>query len=158
MVSNMETNSAPEEDLSLTECAAVAPWIDTPSPSPWWSLAGGLWAGALVFILGERESWHPAVWISAVLVVVVLVGAWVGFGQARLGALPRLRNAPPEFVPLIRAYFVVYLLLVALVAALFVVIDSRVAAVVAAVGFYALLVIVTRRSSAAAEAVRSRLG
>lgn len=153
----METNSHPDKDLVIAERAAAAPWIDTPLPPRSWAPAGAVLVAALVFLLGELENWHSAAWTLSILTVVVLVGVWVGWGYARLGAMARLRSAPPEFVPLVRWYHLVNAGLAALVVLLFLTVGSRVAAVVTAVGLYLLLTVYTRRSTKAAETVRSRL-
>lgn len=141
----------------MAERAVAAPWIDTPQPSRWWIPAGALLYGVLVFGIGERNSLHPAVWFVLMVPVLALVGVWLGWGYGRLHAVPRLRSAPPEFVPAIRFYFIGYGLWLALVVTIFLTAGSRVAAVAAALGFYALLAIFTRWSNAAAAAVRKRL-
>lgn len=157
MVSAMETNLPPEDELALAERAAVAPWIDY-APTPWWYVpSAGLLAGVLVFVLGERETLPPVWYVLALLAVVFLVGAWIGAARSRQGAVPRLRKAPPEFVPAIRAYFIGYVLLLAVVVIMFFAVDSRVAAVVAAIGAVSGLFLYERRYAAAAEAVRRRV-
>jgi uncharacterized protein YneF (UPF0154 family) len=157
MVSAMESNLSPEDELAIAERAAVAPWIDLP-PTPWWYAPSlGLLEGLIVFVLGERET-LPSVWyVVLLLVLVVLMGAWVGAVMARRGAMPRLRGAPPEFVPTIRAYFAGFALLLLVVVIVFVAVDSRAAAVVVAVGTTGGLLLYERRYAAAAEAVCRRL-
>lgn len=153
----MESNLQPEQELALAERAAVAPWIDYP-PTPWWyEPSGGLLAGALVFVLGEQSNLPSAWYAIALVAVVAMLGAWVGVVVSRQGAVPRLRRAPAEFVPVIRAYFVGFALLLALVVTLYFVVDSRVAAVAAAVGASGGLYLYERRFAAAAAAVRKRV-
>jgi hypothetical protein len=158
IVSNMESELRPEEELAVAERAAVAPWIDY-APTPWWyAPTAGLLAGALVLLPGERQSLHPVAFVAAVVLVVLLAGAWIGAAASRQGAVPRLRQAPAEFVPAIRAYFVGYALLVATVAALYFAVDSRLGAVAASVGVVGGLLRYERRYAQAAAAVRKRLG
>ena len=153
----MESNLPPEDELALIERAAVAPWIDY-APAPWWYVpSAGLIAGTLVFVLGERET-LPSVWyVLALLVVVMLIGAWIGAAMSRQGAVPRLRSAPPEFVSAVRAYFVGCVVLLTAVVTVFFAIGSRLAAIVAALGVAGGLYLHERRYAAAAEVVRRRV-
>lgn len=153
----MESNLPPEDELALIERAAVAPWIDY-APVRWWYVpSAGLIAGTLVLVLGERET-LPWVWyVLAQLAVVVLIGAWIGAAMSRQGAFPRLRSAPPEFVPEVRAYFVGCVVLLTVVLTVYFLIGSRPAAIVAALGVAGGLYLHERRYAAAAEAVRRRV-
>lgn len=153
----MESDLNPEHELALAERAALAPWIDTPPLPKWWAPSGGALVGALVFLVGESRDGHPGVIIPFIILLVFLVGAWIGWGYARVGAIPRLRGAPAEFVPVIRAYFAGYLLLLAVVIALFLSAGHQLAAIVAALGVFTGLIIFQRFSGAAAEAIRARL-
>lgn len=157
MVSGMESNESAERDLRLAERAAVAPWIDY-KPSPWWFVPSfGLLEGALVLVLGERQNLHGAVFAVVGLVLVFLLAAWIGAAVSRQGVVPRMRRAPAEFVPVLRAYYAGFALLVAVVVTLYVAVDSRVAAVVAAVGAAGGLYLYDWGYEKAAEAVRKRL-
>lgn len=153
----MESNQDPREALAATERAAVAPWIEQPAP-PWWYIPSlGLLMGGLVLVLGERESMPYALSIISAVAVTSLIGVWIGAVIRHQGVVPRLRSAPPEFVPAIRAYLAGYFLLLALVVTVYFVIDSRVAAVIAAVGTWVGLYVYEKRYEAAADAVRERM-
>lgn len=146
-----------ERDLNVVERATLAPWVDA-SPAPrLWALVGGVLPGALVFLLGERESLHQAVFVLATLILVALLGAWVGWGYSSAGAVPRIRNAPPEFRPAIVGYFVGYGVVVVVVVATYIWVASRLAAILAAGGVYACLALYERAWWRAATRVRERL-
>lgn len=156
-VSAMESNLRPEDELALAERAAVAPWIDS-RPMPWWLAAlGGVLPAGLVLVLGERDALHPALFVVATLVLVAAYSAWVGVITCRVGAYPRLRNAPPEFVPVVRAYFAGCVLVIAAIVVAYLVVGPWLAAIVTVVGFTGGLLLYQRRYAAVAEAVRRRV-
>lgn len=157
MVSVMESNGSAEQDLQLAERAAIAPWIDY-KRSPWWFVPSfALLEGALVLLLGERQDLNGAVFVVTAIVLVFLLFAWIGAAVSRQGVVPRLRRAPAEFIPLLRAYFAGFALLVAVVVILYVAVGSRVAAVVAAVGAAGGLYVYEWRYEKAAETARKRM-
>lgn len=153
----MESNLPPEEELAFAERAAVAPWIDYPTTPWWYEPSAGLLAGALVLVLGERGGLHGAVFVVMALLLVFLMGAWIGAAVSRQGAVPRLRRAPAEFVPVLRAYFVGFVLVLTVVVMLYFAVDSRVAAIAAAVGVAGGLYLYERRFATTAAIVRKRV-
>lgn len=157
MVSIMESNLDPRRELDQAERAALAPWIDY-RPSPWWlAPSGSLLLGAMVLVWGERERLPFAAFVVLAVALVAGLGAWIGATVSSQGALPRLRQAPAEFVPVLRGYFIGAGVLAVLVAALYLVVDSRLAAAVTALGAWGGYVLYERRYDKAAEAVRKRL-
>ena len=153
MVSGMESSFDPRQDLVDAERAAAAPYLDYPPTPAWFAPAVGLWAGALVAVLGLDSH---ALRLASIAVLIAVELLFLGWYRRKRGVMPRLRHAPPEIAREMRWYGVGVLVLVVVVVGTFLV--STLAAVVLTMLLVtAGLAAYERRYERAAAATRARL-
>jgi hypothetical protein len=99
----METPLDPRDQLREQEQAAALPWIQYPR-TPWFPLAGGLWASTMLAAM--LYLWRDPWIVPVLLVLVAIEGAFFGWYRSKRGTSPSLRSAPPEFRPAFMAYVV----------------------------------------------------
>lgn len=151
------SHPAARQALAAAERATASLWTDYP-PTPWWFFpAIGVWAGALVVALAELWD-RPVLSVPAVVLLLGLEVAFLQWTQRARGTWPRLRSAPVEFAPVIRAYAVGVTLVLAATLGMALAIGTVAAAAVAAVTVTVGLVLHERAYAAAAQATRRRLG
>ena len=97
----METPLDPAAQLLEQERAAALPWLEYPR-TPWFPLAGGLWAAAMLaaFLYLWRDPWM----IPVLAVLVALEAGFFSWYRRRRGTSPSLRSAPSEFRPAFTGY------------------------------------------------------
>ncbi len=156
IVSSMESNSEAREDLHLIERAEVSPYVDYPPTPAWYPSAVGLFAGALVCAIALllRTTWIGAL---AVIGLLVIEGAFLGWYQRYHGALPSLRNPPAEFRPLLWRFAVGYTAILLIVVALWFFAGWWAAAIGAALMTTAGVAVYERAYAATAARTKARL-
>lgn len=152
----MESSHAASAARRTVERAAAAPYIDYPPTPSWYYPAVGAWSAALVLAFAGLAD-HPLVAVPAMVVLVALEGAFLGWYRRYRGTWPRLRHAPPEIARAMRAYAVGAVLLVAAVVLVAVLVHPVAGAGLAFAGVTAGLWVYERAYAAASEAVRERL-
>jgi len=153
MVSVMESFSDPRQDLADAERAAAAPYVDYPKTPAWYPPAVGVWAAALVAVLGVDGHTLRSAGLAVLIVVEVLFLAWY---RRKRGVMPNLRGAPREIAREMRWYVVGALVVVAAVVAALTV-TSLLAVAVALVLVTAGVAAYERRYEVAAARTRDRL-
>jgi hypothetical protein len=153
MVSVMESFSDPRQDLADAERAAAAPYVDYPKTPAWYPPAVGIWAAALVAIIGVDDHTVRSAGLVGLIVLEVLFLAWY---RRKRGVMPNLRGAPREIAREMRWYVVGALVVVAVAGAAFTV-SSLLAAAVALVLVTAGVAVYERRYEVAAARTRDRL-
>ncbi len=153
MVSDMESYSDPRQDLADAERAAAAPYVDYPPTPAWYPPAVGVWAGALVGVMGLDADALRYVSLAVLIGLEVLFIAWY---RRKRGVNPSLRRAPREIAREMRLYagWAVLVLLAVLCAYA---IDLVLAVVLATVLVTVGLTVYERRYARAAAATRTRL-
>lgn len=146
----------PREARRIAERAEAAPYVDYP-PTPWWyAPVVGLWSAALLLNLSLAGS-HTAIAVPAILILVTLEGAAIGWYFRRYGAVPSMRRPPAEFRRALAGYAVGCLAVVALVALAWHTTGPPVAALLAGVLVTIGLLVYERSYAAAARRTRDRL-
>jgi hypothetical protein len=152
----MASEEHPRDLLAHARRAETAPWTDYP-PTPWWYFPSvGAWTAAMILVLAGVPD-RPVVFGPLAVVLLALEGAFIGWYSRLRGAMPRLRQAPAEFAPVLRAFAVGTLGVVAAVTALVVWVGAVPAAALAFVAVTTGLVVHERHYAAAARAVRARV-
>ncbi|MEO5710905.1 MAG: hypothetical protein ABIQ59_13930 [Nocardioidaceae bacterium] len=149
----MESFSDPRQDLADAERAAAAPYVDYPPTPVWYPPAVGVWAGALVAVMGVDTD---ALRYASLAVLIGLEVLFIAWYRRQRGVTPSLRRAPREIAREMRLYAVwaVLVLLAVLGAyALNLVLAVVTATVLVTVG----LTVYERRYARAAAATRTRL-
>ena len=151
----METPLDPVTQLHEQEHAAALPWIQYPR-TPWFPVAGGLWASALLaaFLYLWRDPWI----IPVLIVLIALEAAFFGWYRRRRGTSPSLRSAPREFRPAFTAYAIGLLVVVAAVSLAVLTLPAFVALLVCFVLVTGGLAAYEVAYQRAADAARARLG
>ncbi|WP_244931609.1 hypothetical protein [Nocardioides sp. W7] len=146
----------PQQARRIAERAEAAPYIDYP-PTPWWyAPAAGLWAGALILLIGLAQD-RRVLALVGLLALVALEGAFLAWYSRYHGALPSLRHAPAEFRPAFVRYGVGVAVVLALVVGSWLLAGAIAAAVVAGVAVTVGLVLYERTFARAAARTRARL-
>jgi hypothetical protein len=153
MVSVVESDFDPRRDLAEAERAAAAPYVDYPRTPTWYPPAVGVWAAALVAVLGVEGHTLRSAGLAALLVLEALFLAWY---RRKRGVMPNLRGAPREIAREMRWYVVGAVVVVAVVGGAFAV-SSLLAAAVALVLVTVGVAAYERRYEAAAARTRDRL-
>ncbi len=152
----MESFSSVGAARRAVERAAATPFLDHPPAPAWYCPAAGAWSAALVLALAGLAG-RPALAVPAVLVLVALEFAFLGWFRRRWGTWPRLRAAPPEIARAMRGYAVGAVAVIGAVVAAAVLVHPAAGAGVALVGVTTGLWVYERAYARAADAVRRRL-
>ena len=89
----MESFSDPRQDLADAERAAAAPYVDYPKTPAWYPPAVGVWAAALVAVLGVDGHTLRSAGLAVLIVVEVL---FLASYHRKRGVMPNLGGAPRE--------------------------------------------------------------
>ncbi|GAB2883064.1 hypothetical protein [Nocardioides pacificus] len=152
----MESEQDIAAQLRDVERAAAAPYVVYPPTPRWYPPAAGTWAAALVGVIawGRDSAWF------AVGMVTLLVAelAFLRWYSRRHGALPSLRQPPPEFRSAFRRYAVGVAVVLALVALAWTLLGPWAAVATTWVAVTVGLAAYERLYAQAARRVRERLG
>ncbi|MDQ2852834.1 MAG: hypothetical protein ABI384_02685 [Allobranchiibius sp.] len=145
------------EALAEMERGEASPYVDYPRTPGWYPLTVGVWAGALVLAIAllQRSTWLGAL---AIVGLVVLEGAFLGWYQRLHGALPSLRNPPAEFRPLFQRYAFGFCTILGVAVALWFITNPWVTAIAITVLATGGIAAYERAYAAAAIRTRARLG
>jgi hypothetical protein len=146
----------PHDAQRIAERAEAAPYVDYPATPWWYAPAVGLWVAGLLLTLDAMRD-HTAVALPAMLVLIGLECAYLGWYTRRHGALPSLRRPPAEFRGALAGYAVGTVLAVAAITTAWLVAGGPAAAVVALVLVTGGIALYERSYARAAARTRARL-
>jgi hypothetical protein len=158
MLSDMESDAFDLTEAQRTaERAEAAPYVDYPPTPRWYYPACGAWVAAYVALLGLREE-HSVWLVVGVVLLTALVGAFLGWYQRYVGAMPRPLRGPREFRLAYAGYFAGLLVLTGAIAGTWLLVGHAAAVVVAFVGTTVGIYGYERAYADAARRTRERLG
>ncbi|MGB3698603.1 MAG: hypothetical protein WBA05_14330 [Gordonia sp. (in: high G+C Gram-positive bacteria)] len=155
----MESDQQPDDVrvlLRIAERAAAAPFVDYPPTPSWYPPAVGAWTAALAGVLAHRPA--PVIAIPILVLLVGLLGGFVGWYTRLRGTMPTITDAPPEFRHLFKRYLAGVIAVAAIVIALMLFTPAPIGIGAAFVLVTAAIALYERAYARAAVATRERLG
>ena len=152
----MESYQDPQTALAIAERASAAPYVDYPPTPRWYPFAVGVWAALMVLALHGIPE-RPAVFIPALLVLVVAEGAFLRWYRRYRQTMPSLRGAPTEINTAFRRCIAGVVVVLAVCAGVNAAFGPFACAAVTFALVTAGLALYERQYAAAADATRDRL-